>query len=211
VNKNGELGFIHRFVPSSGSSATLLLLHGTGGDENDLLPMGHQLLPEAALLSPRGRVRENGMLRFFRRVAEGVFDLQDLAIQTEALAEFIKRAANQYKFDTGQVIAVGYSNGANIAASVMLNEPNLLRGAVLFRPMVPFVPDSRRDLRNVSALLAAGRRDPIVSPEETSSLARLFEAGGALVSIHWHNGGHELGNDDLAAAKEWLELWPPAT
>lgn len=211
MNKNGELGFIHRFVPSSGSSATLLLLHGTGGDENDLLPIGHQLLPEAALLSPRGRVRENGMPRFFRRVAEGVFDLQDLAIQTEALAEFIKRAANQYKFDTGQVIAVGYSNGANIAASVMLTEPNLLRGAVLFRPMVPFVPDSPRDLRNVSALLAAGRRDPIVPPEQTSALARLFEAGGALVSIHWHNGGHELGNDDLAAAKEWLELWPPAT
>ena len=209
MNTNAEYGFIHRFVASSGSTSTLLLLHGTGGDENDLLPVGRQLLPGAALLSPRGRVLENGMPRFFRRFGEGVFDLQDLQLQTEALARFVEKAAQMYGFDVGRLIAVGYSNGANIAASLMLTEPNLLTSAVLFRPMVPFVPDSPRNLRNVSALLAGGRRDPIVPAEQTLELGKMFEVAGAHVSIHWHNGGHELGADDLAAAKEWLEKWRP--
>jgi phospholipase/carboxylesterase/glyoxalase family protein len=207
VTARADLGFVYKFVPSVGSRTTLLLLHGTGGDENDLLPIGHQLLPGAALLSPRGRVLENGRPRFFRRLAEGVFDLEDLAIQTEALAQFIKQAAGEHDFETRGVVAVGYSNGANIAGSLLLTEPHLLTAAVLFRPMVPFVPDSPPELKNVVALLAAGRKDPIASPQQISALTKILESGGARVSTHWHDGGHELAQDDLEAAKKWLEEW----
>lgn len=209
MNPKDDVEFVHRFIPSSGSAATLLLLHGTGGNENDLLPMGRRLLPEAALLSPRGRVLENGMPRFFRRFAEGLFDLQDLAIQTEALANFILQAARKYGFDREQVIAIGYSNGANIAASLLLSKPKSLGGAALFRPMVPFMPAALPDLRQLPTLLAGGRRDPIVSPEQTSALAKILESAGARVSMHWHEGGHELGHDDLAAAQGWIEQWQP--
>jgi predicted esterase len=201
---SGAQEFFHRFVPASGNDTTLLLLHGTGGDENDLIPLGRQLLPGAALLSPRGRVLENGMPRFFRRFAEGRFDLDDLRLQTELLARFIAEASGRYGFDHGKVIAVGYSNGANIAASLLLQEPGVLAGAVLFRPMTPFVPESPPDLGNVSALLAAGRRDPIVAPEQTSMLAEILKNAGARVSIHWHEGGHELGQDDIDAARNWI-------
>jgi len=201
----GSLEFVHRFVPSpSSGSPTLLLLHGTGGNETDLIPLGRQLAPDAALLSPRGRVLENGMPRFFRRFAEGVFDLDDLKAQTAALARFIRASSEKYGFGGSEVIAVGYSNGANIATSLLLTEPDLLAGAVLFRAMAPFIPDSPPDLGNIPVLLAAGRRDPIVSPEHTSKLAEILQAGGARVSIHWHEGGHELGQDDLVAAKNWL-------
>lgn len=210
MTTRADVGFIHEFVPSGGSSATLLLLHGTGGDESDLLPLGRELLPGAALLSPRGRVLENGRPRFFRRLAEGVFDLEDLTIQTEALARFIEESAQRYGFDIGQVIAVGYSNGANIASSLLLSEPNRLTRAVLFRPMVPFVPDSPVDLKSAATLLAAGRRDPIASPQQISALTTILEGNGARVSIHWHDGGHELAQDDLQAAKRWLEKWQPS-
>ncbi len=128
--------FVHQFVPGS-SGRTLLLLHGTGGDENDLVPLGRELDPEAALLSPRGPVSENGSLRFFRRLSEGVFDLEDLKRRTNDLADFILGASERYKLDPGQVVAVGYSNGANIAASVLLRQPGLLSAAVLLRAMVP--------------------------------------------------------------------------
>lgn len=204
-----DLGFIHKFVPSVGSRTTLLLLHGTGGDENDLLPIGHQLLPGAALLSLRGRVLESGRPRFFRRLAEGVFDLEDLKVQTNALARFIEQSARKYGFDVSQLTAVGYSNGANIASSLLLTEPHVLTKAVLFRPMVPFVPDSPLNLKNVSTLLAAGRQDPIVNSQQISALTKIFESNGAHVSIHWHDGGHELAQDDLEAAKGWLEKCHP--
>src|SRR5262249_16993263 len=142
------LGFVHRFVPapSAGSGTTLLLLHGTGGNENDLLELGQTLAPNAALLSPRGKVSERGMPRFFRRLAEGVFDIEDLKFRTQALADFVASAASAYGFDPGKVIAVGYSNGANIAVSMLLLRPATLAGAVLFRPMVPFVPAVPPDL-----------------------------------------------------------------
>ena len=138
-----KLRFIHTFIPSQDpkSPITLLLLHGTGGNENSLLPLGRSLAPGCALLSPRGKVLENGMPRFFRRLAEGIFDLEDLVFRTNELADFVKDASKVYKFDLTKVIAVGYSNGANIAASVLLLHPGLLAGAVLFRPMVPLVPD----------------------------------------------------------------------
>jgi predicted esterase len=201
-----DFGFIHRFVAPApaGPKTTLLLLHGTGADEQDLIPLGEELLPGAPLLSPRGRVLEHGMPRFFRRLAEGVFDFEDLKLQTDALARFIDSAARKYGLAGNKIIAVGYSNGANIAASVLLTHPKLLAGAVLFRPMVPFRPQVHPDLKGIPILLAAARRDQIVPPEQTSELERVFATAGARVTIHWHPGGHELGADDVAAAKAWL-------
>jgi predicted esterase len=201
-----ESGFIHRFaepLPSS-PKITLLLLHGTGGDEEDLIPLGHQLLPGAALLSPRGRVLEHGMPRFFRRLAEGVFDLEDLKLQTDALARFASDASHKYGLDDHKMVAVGYSNGANIAASVLLSHPKLLSGAVLFRPMVPFRPQAAPNFKDVPVLIAAARHDRIVNPQETSELASILTSAGARITTHWHPGGHELGADDVAAAKDWL-------
>jgi predicted esterase len=201
-----ESSFIHRFVPAaeSGPKITLLLLHGTGGDEDDLVPLGQQLVPGAALLSPRGRVLEQGMPRFFRRLAEGVFDLDDLKLQTDALAKFVADASHKYGLDHNKTIALGYSNGANIAASLLLTHPHLLSGAVLFRPMVPFRPNPVPNLKDVPVLLAAARRDQIVPPQQTSELSQIFTSAGARVTTHGHPGGHELGADDVAAAKDWL-------
>lgn len=205
-----RLEFIHRFIPASFPNAgvTLLLLHGTGGNEQDLLTLGQELLPGAALLSPRGKILENGMPRFFRRLAEGVFDLEDLKLQTDELARFVRAASDKYGLEAGKIVAVGYSNGANIAASVMLTYPDVLAGAVLFRPMVPFAPSAPPGLRNVPVLLGAGRRDAIVVPEQTLALAEILKTAGARVSLHWHEGGHELGRDDIAAAKDWLHVEP---
>ena len=207
MTNTDRLEFIHRFVPAStpNSEVTLLLLHGTGGNEQDLLTLGQELLPGAALLSPRGRILENGMPRFFRRLAEGVFDLDDLKLQTAALSGFVDAAARKYELQNGKILAVGYSNGANIAASMMLTNPEVLAGAVLFRPMVPFVPQVSPDLQNVAVLLAAGRRDPIVVPEQTLALGEILKTAGASVSLHWHEGGHELGRDDITAAKDWIQ------
>src|SRR5213594_4986343 len=150
--------FIHEFVPGA-SDRTLLLLHGTGGNERDLIPLGHELDPNAALLSPRGKVLENGMPRFFRRLAEGVFDLEDLKNRTNELADFVAAAAQHYGFAADKVVAVGYSNGANIAASMLLLRPKTLRGAVLFRAMVPLVPDTPPNLSAVRVWIGAGMND----------------------------------------------------
>ena len=200
-----DLGFIHHFLTGRDTaSPVLLLLHGTGGDENDLIPLGQELLPGAAILSVRGKVLENGMPRFFRRLAEGVFDLEDLRRRTEELAQFIDTAREQYGFSQNRLIAVGYSNGANIAASLMLRQPDRLSEAVLFRAMVPFVPDALPDLSAASIFLSAGERDSIIPAANTRQLSSMFEAAGASVSMHWHKGGHELGQDDVDAAKLWL-------
>ncbi len=204
-----DLGFRHRFVAgeSSGDGVTLLLLHGTGGDESDLIPLGKALAPGAALLSPRGAVLENGMPRFFRRLAEGVFDQEDLRIQTENLGQFINDASRVYGFRADRITAVGYSNGANIASSLLFTQPRLLAAALLFRPMVPFVPSKMPDLKTMQVLIAAGNRDTIASREETGRLVGLFNSGGATVTTFWHEGGHELGQDDLSAAKRWMSQW----
>jgi len=183
---------------------TLLLLHGTGGDERDLLPLGRELCPGAALLGVRGKVLENGMPRFFRRLAEGVFDLEDLKTRTEELAEFIDASAAHYEFNKRHLIAVGYSNGANIAASLIFLRPHYLRAAVLFRAMVPFVPELIRNFSELSIFIASGMSDPIVPREQTAELVDILESGGADVSSFWHRGGHELGEDDVAAARAWL-------
>jgi predicted esterase len=202
-----NLGFIHKFVPASSESshaATLLLLHGTGGDENDLLSLGHELWPGAALLGVRGKVLENGMPRFFRRFAEGVFDVEDLKTRTEELAQFIDAASERYGFSRNKLIIVGYSNGANIGSSLILLHPHYMAAAVLFRAMVPFVPDAIRDLSRVSVLIGAGRLDPIVPSGQVEELAALFQKGGADVTISWRQGGHELVDDDILATKTWL-------
>jgi phospholipase/carboxylesterase/glyoxalase family protein len=201
-----DLGFAHRFVPGRdrNESPVLLLLHGTGGDENDLIPLGQQLLPGAALLGVRGKVLENGMPRFFRRLAEGVFDLEDLKRRTEELAHFVEAARTQYGLHENRVVAVGYSNGANIAASLLLRFPHLLVAAVLFRAMVPSTPETPPDLAGIRILMTAGRKDPIVPIANTRRLATIFETAGAEVSTHWHEGGHELGPDDIEAARLWL-------
>jgi phospholipase/carboxylesterase len=200
--------FIHDFVPGS-SSRTLLLLHGTGGNERDLIPLGQELDPNAALLSPRGKVLENGMPRFFRRLAEGVFDLEDLKYRTNELADFVTAAAQHYGFSTDQLVAVGYSNGANIAASMLLLRPEIMRAAILFRAMVPLIPDKLPDLSSVRVWIGAGDQDPIVPASETKRLVELFRRAGADVTIRFANAGHGLTNDDLDAARQWLgELKP---
>ncbi len=202
-----DLGFVHKFVPArprDSHPVTLLMLHGTGGDESDLLPLGNELWPGAALLGVRGKVSENGMPRFFRRIAEGVFDVEDLKFRTEELAQFIMAASSRYGFSTEKLIAVGYSNGANIAASLILLHPHYLAAAVLFRVMVPFTPEIIRDFRNLPVFIGAGDRDPIVPRSQPEELAEMFENGGANVTLFWHRGGHELGDDDVKTAKTWL-------
>lgn len=200
-------GYVHVFVPAgqpAPDAVTLLLLHGTGGNERDLLPLGRELWPGAALLGVRGKVLEDGMPRFFRRFREGVFDVEDLKARTHELARFIDVAATQYRFSKRHLIAVGYSNGANIAASLIFLHPRDLKAAVLFRPMVPFTLDVMRDFSRLSVFIGAGDGDPIVSPDHPEELATILESGGADVSIFWHRGGHELGRDDVDRAKAWL-------
>jgi predicted esterase len=201
-----ETPFIHQFLPSAdpAASPTLLLLHGTGGDENDLLGLGRALDGGASLLSPRGKVLEGGMPRFFRRLAEGVFDLDDLTQRTHELADFVADAAARYGFDRQRVVAVGFSNGANIAASLLLLRPETLAAAALFRPMVPLVPATLPDLSRVPVFIGAGRQDPIVPPAETERLAALLRQANAPVTLHWEANGHGLMQGDLVAAQEWI-------
>lgn len=204
---SSELGFIHKFIPTytREEQVTLLLLHGTGGSEQDLIPLGRELYPRAAILSPRGKVLESGMPRFFRRLAEGVFDIKDLKFRTHELADFVEKAAKVYGFDLRHVVSVGYSNGANIASSMLLLRPEVISSAVLFRAMIPFMPEKVPNLATKNIFMAAGERDPIIPRKQTEMLFRLFEEAGANVMLHWQkNSGHELGYDEISLAKEWL-------
>jgi predicted esterase len=195
--------FIHEFVPGT-SNRTLLLLHGTGGNERDLIPLGRELDPNAALLSPRGKVLENGMPRFFRRLTEGVFYLEDLKYRANELANFVTSAAKHYGFAADELVAVGYSNGANIAAGMLLLRPETMHQAILFRAMVPLIPDPLPDLSSVRVWIGAGDQDPIVPASETKRLAELVRRAGADVTIRFAKAGHGLTNDDLEAARHWL-------
>lgn len=204
------LGFIHRYVPPAADgelagSTTLLLLHGTGGDEEDLLPLGRALLPGAGMLSPRGKVLERGAPRFFRRLAEGVFDQEDLVRRTEELGDFIQAAAETYQLERDGIVAVGFSNGANIAASLLLRRPGVLRGAVLLSPMVPFEPDALPELGGTSVFIGAGRADPMVPAGDVERLADLLRQAGADVTLHWERGGHSITKGEVEAARRWLE------
>lgn len=200
-----DLGFVHRYVPSPGGSPlTLLLLHGTGGNEDDLLQLGRQVSPGASLLSPRGRVLENGMPRFFRRLSEGVFDVEDISLQTQSLAQFVLAASKEYRLRADRVVALGYSNAANIAGSTLMLRPDVLAGAILLRPMVPFMPDRMPSLRGKPTFVLAGTRDSIVPREQTERLASLLEGAGADVSLHWADSGHGIGGGEVVAARDWL-------
>lgn len=199
--------FIHQFVPALdvASAPTLLLLHGTGGNEHDLLDLGASLAPGANLLSPRGKVLENGMPRFFRRLAEGVFDEADLKLRTAELAEFVISASARYGFSMKSLTAVGYSNGANIAASLLLLRPGILSGAVLLRAMVPLIPETPPQLVGTKVFLASGLGDPILPIENARRLASMLREAGAAVDFHEIHAGHQLTSAELDAAREWLE------
>ncbi len=200
-----DLGFVHRFVPGEDEAGpTLLLLHGTGGNEEDLIPLGQELAPGAAILSPRGKVSEYGAPRFFRRLAEGVFDHEDLLFRTHELAEFVEAASEEYGFDLSKVVAVGYSNGANVAASTILLHPGLLRAAVLFRAMVPFEPEVMPDLSGMPVFMASGRRDQMIPADNSQRLADILSEAGADVDLRWRNTGHGLTYEEIDEAGEWL-------
>lgn len=223
MNQEKRLGFTHKFIASSSNRKivekgrneeerkiipTLLLLHGTGGNEEDLIPIGHEISSEAAILSPRGKVLENGVMpRFFRRLAEGVFDIEDLMFRTNELADFVKNASKFYGFDMHYVVVVGYSNGANIACSMLLLRPEVVSAAILFRPMVPFQPDVLPDLGNKHIFMSSGRYDPIVPQQEVERLFNLFKKAGAETSLNWQDGGHELSMEEVKKAKKWISSY----
>ena len=199
-----KLAFIHRFEPATRLEAPpLLLLHGTGGDENDLPQLGGLLSPGSARLSPRGKVIENGMPRFFRRHAEGVFDEDDLRVRANELADFVEAARNAYGI--GKPIAVGFSNGANIAAAVLLLRPDTLAGAILLRAMVPLAHPPKVDLSGKRILMVSGDHDPIVPRENAAQLASLLSARGAQVESHSLPIGHQLSQADLTLGRRWIE------
>jgi phospholipase/carboxylesterase len=201
--------FIHKFVPGT-SERTLILLHGTGGTESDLLDLGRALDPEAALLSPRGKVLEHEMPRFFRRIGEGIFDEKDLIFRTHELADFIRVAAKQYGFDQSKSIAVGFSNGANIAASILLLRPGTFRAAVLFRAMVPLIPANLSELNGTPVLVAAGNRDPIIPVKNSRELVSLLQRSGAEVTAFFEDANHGLTQTTMATARRWLKDLDPS-
>ena len=198
--------YTHRFIPAleTPPHRVFLLLHGTGGNENDMIPLGRDLDPSAALLSLRGNVLENGMPRFFRRLAERVFDEEDVIRRAHELADFIGVAAAQYQFDPQRLSAVGYSNGANIAAAVLLLRPGVLMSAILFRAMVPLTPATQPNLAAARVLICSGKHDQIVPVENVERLAAMLRAAGADVNLRFEEAGHQLVFAEMTAAKNWL-------
>lgn len=184
---------------------TLALFHGTGGTENDLLPLARIISPESSVISLRGNVSENGMPRFFRRLAEGVFDEEDLIYRTKEVSDFLDRASEQYEFDRDNVVAVGYSNGANIAGSLLFHYANVLKGAILHHPMVPRRGIELPDLTGTPIFIGAGNNDPLCSPRETEELQLLFSNAGASVSVQWEHFGHQLTPSEVQAASVWFK------
>lgn len=190
---------------SDQTKPTLLLLHGTGGTEEDLLPLADMIDKGANILSVRGNVSENGMPRFFRRLAEGVFDEEDLVYRTRELNEFLDQAAEEQGFDRDNVVAIGYSNGANIAASLLFHYENALKGAVLHHPMVPRRGIDLPKLNGTPVFIAAGENDPICPAQESKDLKALLEEAGAEADIHWENQGHQLTRTEVEAAAGWYQ------
>ncbi len=203
----GDLGFVHRFRPgAAGCSDTLLALHGTGGNEDDLIGIAQTIAPGAAVISPRGNVLEAGAPRFFRRLSEGVFDPNEVRSRGEELATFVRAAVATYDLDPARVFALGYSNGANIASTVMMLDPEVIRAAVLLRPMLVFEPAERVDLAGKAVLISAGRVDPIVPPASVERLVMLLEQRGADVTLKWQLGGHSFVPTEIKEAGDWLAL-----
>lgn len=198
-----ETAFIHRFEPAtSAGSRPLLLLHGTGGDENDLLGLGRMISPGSALLAPRGRVLEHGMPRFFRRLAEGVFDEDDVRRRARELGDFVAEARERYGI--AAPVAVGFSNGANIAAALLLLRPEALSGAILLRAMVPLSDPPNADLAGKPVLLLSGQGDPIVPAGNSARLAALLSQAGASVTHKVLPAGHQLSQADVTLARDWI-------
>lgn len=196
---------IHLFRPArAGDRRTLLMLHGTGGDEASFATLGTALAPQAAVLSVRGNVSEHGMNRFFRRLAEGVYDMTDLGVRTRQLATFVDAAIRHYEIDRDGLLGVGYSNGANILANLLFSNPSLLPAAVLMHPLIPFVPEDQPGLAGRRILITAGERDPICPPDATLALKSYFERQGADVALVYHPGGHELRESELDAAQNFV-------
>jgi phospholipase/carboxylesterase len=194
--------YVHASLPGSPGLPLLFLLHGTGGNEQQLVPFGRELLPNAAIVSPRGDVSEFGAARFFRRTGEGVYDMDDLAVRTAKMAGFVRAHRDAAK--PSAVIGLGYSNGANILASVQFAEPGLFDATVLMHPLIPFEPAIRGDLSGKRILITAGRRDPICPPNLTARLEAYLRAAKADVTVEWHEGGHELRPNEIEAARRFL-------
>jgi phospholipase/carboxylesterase len=198
------LSYTHRFEPGADPALPpLLLLHGTGGDEYDLLPLGREIAPRSALISPRGNVLENGMPRFFRRFREGLFDQDDVRLRAKELAQFVTEAGHAYGL--GEPVALGYSNGANIAAAILLLHPRILKGAILLRAMAPLSDPPKPDLAGVPVLILSGASDPIAPRASMERLAGALGAAGALVERDTLPAGHGLTQADVARAKAFYQ------
>ncbi len=206
-----DLGFIHLFQPAPhltaeqtpAAATTVVLLHGTGANEYDLLELGHTIAPDANILSPRGKVLEQGMPRYFRRFPNGVFDQEDLAFRARELADFLGRAAAHYRFDPKQVVALGFSNGANIAAAMFLLQPTAFAGGLLFSPANPLDNPPTVDLTSKQIFIGSGRADQICPPVQAEQLGAKLQTLGAEVSIFWHDSGHTIVPSELRAAQGW--------
>ncbi|MBG1233069.1 alpha/beta hydrolase [Aestuariivirga litoralis] len=186
-------------TPGSPGAPLIFTFHGTGGNENQFHGLAQELMPQAHVISPRGDVSEQGMLRYFRRKAEGVYDMEDLAQRTSAMADFVAA----HKGDAPRVIGLGYSNGANILASVVMARPQLFSDVILMHPLIPWQP-APVDLKGTRVLITAGKHDPICPAPMTQTLADWFKAQGVEAELHWHQGGHELRNEELAAVQDFL-------
>ena len=202
--KQSDLSFIHRFIPGrdAGRRAPLLVLHGSGGDEHDLLPLAEQIGPGRAIVSPRGKTNEQGITRFFRRAADGAWDLDDLEQRTAELADFVRSARGAYGLP--KPVVLGYSNGANIGWSLLLREPGAFAGAILLRSMLPFDPRPLPDLSAIPVLLIAAHDDELIPVERAGLLAALLGEAGADVTYEVLRTGHGLTGEDLKLASEWL-------
>lgn len=196
------MSFLHWYEP--GDDWTVLALHGTGGNERDLVPLAKSVAPGAAVLSPLGKVREGGAPRWFRRFAEGVFDMEDLQARTHELADWLVTQYAERGIDPKRTVAVGYSNGASTAAALMVLRPEALSFGVLLRPSVPYLPDPMPDLTGAAALLVPGRHDRIVDPAQAERLAGVLQAAGARADLAVAEAGHELTRDDLESAAAWV-------
>lgn len=194
--------YVHKVLPGRPGGPLLFVFHGTGGDEDQFLTLGRELMPEATIVSPRGDVSEQGFARFFRRTAEGVYDMADLARASAKMAGFV--AAHAAAARPSAVFGLGYSNGANILASTIFARPALFDAAVLMHPLIPFEPAVDGSLAGKRILITAGRRDPICPPNLTSRLESWLRAAGADVIVDWHDGAHEVRPDEIEAAKLFL-------
>ncbi|RFB90879.1 esterase [Rhizobium leguminosarum bv. trifolii] len=196
-----DTGYVHRLHAGAPDKPMLLVLHGTGGDENQFFEFGRRLLPEATVLSPRGDVFEHGAARFFRRTGEGVYDMADLSRATEKMAAYVTALAGKHQ--ASQILGLGFSNGANILANVLI-EKGIFDAAVLMHPLIPFQPEAQATLAGRKVLVTAGRRDPIAPVPVTEALSEHLKNRGADVKTVWHPGGHEIAPLEIDAVRDFF-------